>query len=146
MTAYWFGKCNPGRFLLAALFFAAAGLTARAQVSAGNGPPIDATQMNPHFPDKTANIEREDVTQDMRRLRLLNSARQKAMISDADKLLALARDLNAGIGADGSALSDSQRMRMAADIERLAHSVKEKMSYVAGTPSPPRIPFSSWPQ
>jgi hypothetical protein len=112
------------------------------------GPLLDPTQMNTRFPDKTVNIDHQDETQDMRRMRLLNTARQKAMISDAEKLVTLARDLNAGIGADGTPLSDSQRMRMAADIEKLAHSVKEKMSYVVGTPSLTRTPspLTAWPQ
>lgn len=107
--------------------------------------PLDPTQVNTRFPDKTVTIDRQDDTQEMRRMRQLNAARQKSMVSDADKLLALARDLNAGIGADGSKLSISQKVRMAADIEKLAHSVKEKMSDVAGNPSAPRAPFSAWP-
>jgi hypothetical protein len=133
-----------GWFLLTSLFFAATALMAHAQSSANN-PIEDPTQIRMRFPDGTATIDRQDATSDMRRLRLLNVARQKAMVSDAEKLLALARDLNAGIGVDGTALSPAQRTRMTADIEKLAHSIKEKMSYVAGNPSAPRGPFNAAP-
>ena len=93
--------------------------------------------------------DNKDMTQEMRRMHLLNVARQKSMVSDAEKLLALARELNAGVGAAGNVLSAGQRMRMAADIEKLAHNIREKMSYVPGAPLPaPSLHPSSnsWPQ
>ncbi len=58
----------------------------------------------------------------------LNLARQKAMISDADKLLKLAKEVNDEIAAkDVTSLTDDQ-LRKIAEIEKLAHSVKEKMA------------------
>jgi hypothetical protein len=144
-------KTNPIRSITqlavqaAALFLLACPALAAQQ---NPGPLLDPTQMSTRFPDKTVTIDSQGETQDMRRMRLLNTARQKAMISDAEKLLDLARDLNAGIGPDGTTLSVAQKMRMAADIEKLAHSVKEKMSYVAGAPSLTRNPMppAAWPQ
>ena len=147
MTASRLNICNFGWLLLVSLFLSATALTAHAQNSTANNPFNDPTQIGMRFPDKTVTIEpQQDMTQDFRRMRMLNVARQKAMVSDAEKLLALARDLNAGIDADGTALSAGQRMKMAADIEKLAHGIREKMCYSAGNPSAPRGPFSTAPQ
>jgi hypothetical protein len=119
-------------------------MMAHAQSATANNPIADPTQLRTRFPDKTVTIDQQNETQDMHRMHLLNTARQKALVSDAEKLLALARELNAGIGGDGNALSASQRMRMAADIEKLAHSIKEKMSYTEGSPTAPKAPITAW--
>jgi hypothetical protein len=133
------------RVLLTSLFFAAMAMMSRAQSVTANNPIADPTQIRTRFPDKTVTIDQQNETQDIHRMHLLNVARQKALVTDADKLLALARQLNAGVGTDGSALSASQRMRLAGDIEKLAHSIKEKMSYTEGSPSVPKAPISAWP-
>jgi hypothetical protein len=67
-------------------------------------------------------------TLDQKRISVLNKLRQRSMVDDAAKLLFLARQLN----AEASNLSDSERMHKAAEIEKLAKSVKEKMSYAVG--------------
>ena len=138
-------KAGP---LLAILLLAGAALAGWAQTSLGGGAPIDSAQIGTRFPGKTATVD-ADETLEVRRIRQLNIARQKSMVSDAEKLLALARALNAGVGAGGNTLSAAERMKMAADIERLARSVKEKMSYSVGIPSTTPLisqPSSSWPQ
>lgn len=63
-----------------------------------------------------------------RRVRALNEMRQKAMVADANKLLKLAFELNA-IDKDGIGISPSDRMKKLAEIEKLAKSVREKMSF-----------------
>jgi hypothetical protein len=67
-------------------------------------------------------------TLDQKRISLLNKLRQRSMVDDATKLLVLARQLN----AEPSNMSDAERMHKAAEIEKLAKSVKEKMSYAVG--------------
>jgi hypothetical protein len=63
----------------------------------------------------------------LKRLRLLNDARQKALVSDTNKLLKLATELHAEIGdASPGALTMAQ-LRKLGEIEKLAHSVKSKM-------------------
>ena len=60
-------------------------------------------------------------------MRQINAAQHKAMVSDADRLLKLVTELNAEIGRSiPEALTPEQR-RKVAEIEKLAHSVKEKM-------------------
>ncbi len=78
-----------------------------------------------------------------RRMRALNAMRQKALVSDTNKLLKLASELNAEISANPESLTPDQ-LRKLATIEKLAHSVKEKMSTpVVGNPTyqPPPIPM-----
>ena len=70
-----------------------------------------------------------------KRIIQLNQLRQKSMVSDAEKLLRLAEELNND--ANTAALSPGDRMRKAAEIERLAKEVKDKMTYAIGTPSDP---------
>jgi len=56
------------------------------------------------------------------------------MVSDTEKLLKLAQELNAEIGSDDHSALTPIQVRKAADIEKLAHSVKQKMStsFMAG--------------
>ena len=69
-------------------------------------------------------------------LRSQNADRQKSLVSDTNKLLRLTNELNAEIARTApDALSDDQ-LRKLAEIEKLAHNVKEKMSTsVRGTPA-----------
>ena len=67
-----------------------------------------------------------------RQLRVLNAERQKSMVSDTQKLLKLAQELNAEIQ---TANPDSE-IRKISDIEKLARNVKQKMSTsLVGGPS-----------
>jgi hypothetical protein len=79
---------------------------------------------------------------DARRITQLNLIRQKNMASDAEKLLRIARELSNDANADSSALSPAERMHKAAEIEKLAKGVREKMTYAIGISSDPANPFS----
>ena len=63
-------------------------------------------------------------------LRYLES-RLKSMVSDADKLLKLAEELNRDSKTSNPASSSPDDIRALAEIEKLAHSVKWKMQLVA---------------
>jgi hypothetical protein len=81
-------------------------------------------------------------------LRSQNADRQKSLVSDTNKLLRLTNELNAEIARTSpDALSDAE-LRKLAEIEKLAHSVKEKMSTsVRGTPAfrGPQFPDKQFP-
>ncbi len=64
----------------------------------------------------------------MRRIRALNIERQKALVSDTDELLKLTMQLNAEVARDRSSSLSPEQVRMVAKIEKLAKSVREKMS------------------
>lgn len=62
-----------------------------------------------------------------KQLRALNDQRQKTMVSDADKLLVLARELNTEVEAAQSDSMTPAQLRKIADIEKLAREIKQKM-------------------
>ena len=77
-----------------------------------------------------------------RRITQLNMLRQKSMVSDADKLLRLAQELDNDAKASTPALSPADRMRKAVEIEHLAKEVREKMTYTIGPQAEPTSPFA----
>jgi hypothetical protein len=86
-----------------------------------------------------------DSAEDERRLRALNAVRQKSMVSDTVKLLKLAHELQDEVNRTNSESFTPNELQKVAEIEKLARSVKEKMSTsVRGTPvfQPPfRAPY-----
>lgn len=62
-----------------------------------------------------------------KRLKMINAAQHQAMVADTDRLLKLVADLNAQINSSNSNALTPDQLRMVADIEKLAHSVKDKM-------------------
>jgi hypothetical protein len=72
-----------------------------------------------------------DPAADEKRLRQLNLARHKELVSDTARLLQLARELNDEVVDPGTPLTDAQ-MKKVAEIGKLARSVKEKMSFTVG--------------
>ncbi len=70
-----------------------------------------------------------------KQLRMLNADRQKQLVADTNKLLKLAQQLNAEIGSTNPDSLTPDQLRRIAEIEKLAHSVKDKMSTsVRGAP------------
>lgn len=74
-----------------------------------------------------------------KRMRALNADRQKSMASDAEKLLKLARQLDAEIASNPTEELTPEEMRKLSEIEKLARSVKAKMAQSFGG-SPPLQP------
>ena len=70
-----------------------------------------------------------DFTEQQKRLRELNAARQKALVSDTEKLLKLARELKDEIGGASSDQLTATEVNKLAEIEKLARGIKSKMSY-----------------
>ena len=73
-------------------------------------------------------IPSRDAIEEERRMHALNAARQKGMVSDANKLLKLVTELNEEISRSDSGTLTPEQIRKLARIEKLAHSVSEKMS------------------
>jgi hypothetical protein len=71
-----------------------------------------------------------------RRMRALNEQRQKQMVSDADKLLKLARDLNEELAAQNTGTFTPDELHKIAEIEKLARNVRQKMAEGASDPQP----------
>ncbi len=63
-----------------------------------------------------------------RRVRALNLERQKRMVADANKLLALAKELNNEVAAMNAGSFTADQLRKITEIEKLARSVRERMT------------------
>jgi hypothetical protein len=75
-------------------------------------------------------------------LRALNEARQKSMVADAARLVRLVNELNAEIVRTNPDSLTAAQLRKVAEIEKLAHNVKDKMSTsVRGMPAFPEPHF-----
>jgi hypothetical protein len=81
-----------------------------------------------------------DSVEEVRRLRALNADRQKSMVADANKLLSLVNELNAEIARDNPDTLDPEQLHKVAEIEKLAHSVKDKMSISVRGTAPFQMP------
>ena len=62
-----------------------------------------------------------------RRLNQLNAAQHKSMVADTDKLLKLVTELNAEISSTNPTALTAEQLKKIAEIEKLAHNVKDKM-------------------
>jgi hypothetical protein len=70
-----------------------------------------------------------------RRMRQLNAVQHKSMVDDTEKLLRLVTELNAEINRTNSNSLTQAQVRKVMEIEKLAHSVKDKMrTSVRGAP------------
>jgi hypothetical protein len=110
-------------------------------------PPVYYSQMRPPASQPTFDTPAQpgdpDSVAQERQMRALNAERQKSMVSDTNKLLKLVTELNAEVSNANSDMLSTDQLRKLAQIEKLAHSVKDKMSTsVRVTPSyqPPTPP------
>jgi hypothetical protein len=111
------------------------------QESAQQGEP--ATPTHNQFPSLASqrsmggdvDFPTDDPVWQEKQLRVLNIERQKALVSDTNKLLKLAHDLDAEVSGTTSDSLTPDQIRTLAEIEKLAHSVKEKMSISLQRPS-----------
>lgn len=67
-----------------------------------------------------------------KRLNAMNADRHKSMVSDTDKLLKLARQLDAEIASNPSEELTPEEMHKVGEIEKLARNVKAKMAQSFG--------------
>jgi hypothetical protein len=67
-----------------------------------------------------------------KRFKALNAQRQKSMVEDTNKLLKLTTELNAVVNSEHARTLNADELRTVAEIEKLARSVREKMSTAAG--------------
>ena len=102
---------------------------------AGQSPYPPSTRLGQQYPDSGSPFGQDSNSPEQKRIRMLNAERQKALVSDAEKLLKLAKELNDEVAGDSGPMSDEE-LRKVGEIGKLAKSVKEKMSYsVGGYPS-----------
>jgi hypothetical protein len=131
--------------LLTALPFCGQSQAQPPQLPSEGQAPVHPVRLKPPDMDQMlANDESDPIVHEMR-LRQLNAAQHKSMVADADKLLKLAAELNAEINSANPGSLTPDQIRKVAEIEKLAHNVKDKMrtsvrgapAYVDATPPPP---------
>jgi hypothetical protein len=92
---------------------------------------IDAVGGNPVYYEK--------------RLQMLNAAQHQSMVADTERLVKLVADLNAQINSSNANSLTPDQLRMVAEIEKLAHNVRDKMRMTvrsaANIDVPPTAPF-----
>jgi hypothetical protein len=71
----------------------------------------------------------------VRRMKLLDNERRKSLVSDSDKLLRLATELNDEIAHSNAGTLTPEQLRKVAEIEKLAHNVRDKMVMTVNPPS-----------
>ena len=133
---------SAGRVLVCAMLLA---LPGRAQNGQETRPPLEQLpgQQGTSIFDHPGY---EEEARQERQLRALNAERQKALVSDTVKLLKLANELNADVKSGNPDMLTVDQLRKLEQIEKLAHSVKEKMSTsVRGTP-PFQMPTAGMPR
>jgi hypothetical protein len=83
------------------------------QAGRNNPADPDSNPLDPHREEKQAELR--------------NTDRQKRLVADTDKLLALATDLKAQVDKSTKDTLSVDVIKKADEIEKLAHSVKERM-------------------
>ena len=85
-----------------------------------------------HSPDGNLGGDQGPNSPEKKRIQMLNADRQKALVSDAQKLLKLAKELNEEVAQSETGTMTGGQLHKVEEIGKLAKSVKEKMSYGVG--------------
>jgi hypothetical protein len=120
-------RVSPGAYRLFCLALLLA-LPAGAQNSPSAPQQSNPGHLGPLSANATVEFEQPDPIGEQHRQRLLNTDRQKKLVADADKLLKLASQFNTEIGAADPASLTPAQLRTLSEIQKLAHSVKTRMS------------------
>lgn len=95
-------------------------------------PSANSGQYGQHSPESNNPFGQDPNSPEQKRIRALNAERQKSLVSDAEKLLKLAKELNDELAQSDSGTMNAQQLHKVEEIGKLAKSVKEKMSFTAG--------------
>jgi hypothetical protein len=90
----------------------------------------------PRFETAPGDDEASDPLTTERRVRALNMVRQKLLVQDTNKLFRLAKELNQEVATTSPSAWTPDQLHKIAEIEKLAHSVRERMAMAVGGPSP----------
>ncbi len=108
------------------------GMPAAGQSPYPQFPSTNSGRNGQSYPDNSGPFGQDSNSPDKKRIKLLNAERQRALISDTEKLLRLARELKDELGANESGAMTGEQLHKLDEIGKLAKSVKEKMSFTVG--------------
>jgi hypothetical protein len=103
-------------------------------------PPHATVPEHPRFEPAPSDDESPDSIATERRVHALNMVRQKLLVQDTNKLFRLAKELNQEVAATNPSAWTPDQLHKIAEIEKLAHSVRERMAMGVGEPSPSMFP------
>lgn len=120
-------RMAPWLALMIALLWAGR-LTAQQQTSSPQPPTIDAGNVpfNHMDPDSGPGI---DTILRQKRLRQMKEVQHKTVVSDTERLLKLVTALNTEITQTKPAVLSNEQLREVAEIEKLAHKVRDMMRF-----------------
>ena len=95
-------------------------------------PSTRSQRSDQHYPDATGQQGEESNSPEQKRIKLLNAERQRSLVSDAEKLLKLAKELNSEVNQSDTETLNGEQLHKVEAIAKLAKNVKEKMSYSVG--------------
>ena len=95
----------------------------------------DVTFRNPY-----GGVDTIEIANRAKRLKAMNAQRQKTMVEDSDKLLKLTEDLDSEVNSEHLKQLNADQLRRLAEIEKLAKSVREKMTDAIGPTQPVPMP------
>lgn len=105
----------------------AASLQGRAQIT-GNTP----AHVSPIRGARSSEMDDTDHSLTAKRVRALNADRQKMLVSDSEKLVKLARRLDAEVASNPANEWTPEERREAAEMAKLAHDIKVRMAQTFG--------------
>jgi hypothetical protein len=108
------------------------GIRVRAQIQPGANGSGGGIRGGGGHSDALTNDDDFDPVMAERRLRALNVERQKQLVADTNKLLKLAKELNDEVAATSSNSFTAEQLRKIGEIEKLAKSVRERMTQGVG--------------
>jgi hypothetical protein len=107
-----------------------------AQNVPGQQHPSGSLSPVPRITDRMDDTPGTQSVEEEKALRALNAARQKSMVADTDRLVRLVNELNSEIERTNPDSLTPAQLHKVAEIEKLAHNVKDKMSTsVRGMPA-----------
>jgi len=128
-------RCLLGASMLWLSPLAARPQSSNSQTPLTNPPPRPASVLLPaanRFPDANDQMEMRDQQSKSQNFAKANAERKKQIADDTTRLLKMAADLKEEVEKTSKDTLSLSVIRKADEIERLAHSVKEKMKLSAG--------------
>jgi hypothetical protein len=110
----------------------AAGISRAQQGPITTFPAPDASNNSPRYGIDSRADDPATRLANAKRIKELNTLRQKQIATDAAKLLLLATELKANVENGDDVTSPAQLMRKAEQIEKLAHTVRARMTDAVG--------------
>lgn len=98
-------------------------------------PDMDPFDLTPNYDGDPARAQMNE-----KRLQALNVERQKSMVAETNRLVKLATDLNTQINSEKHSQLTADQLRQLAEIEKLAHRIRERMSAAMMNPPPMNEP------